>query len=122
MMNADPPHRPCCAASLRMARSFRRCGISRLRTCLETPFGGVDVTMLMSTARLRRVWAARDRDSDETSDRAWNATLGLARELDLTLYDAAYLELAIRTGNPLASCDGQLLAAAARRRVEVLAA
>jgi predicted nucleic acid-binding protein len=48
--------------------------------------------------------------------------LDLAREQDLTLYDAAYLELAIRTANPLATCDGSLLAAAARRNVKTLAA
>jgi predicted nucleic acid-binding protein len=72
-----------------------------------------------SLRRLERLPIAVDK---ETDDHAWQATLGLAREQDLTLYDAAYLELAIRTGSLLASCDGPLLAAAARRRVEVLAA
>jgi len=72
-----------------------------------------------SLQRLGRLPIETDK---ETADHAWNATFALAREQDLTLYDAAYLELAIRTGNPLASCGGPLLAAAARRRVKVLAA
>jgi predicted nucleic acid-binding protein len=38
--------------------------------------------------------------------------LGLAREQGLSSYDASYLDLAIRTGLPLASLDGDLLAAA----------
>lgn len=40
--------------------------------------------------------------------------LGLAREQRLTSYDASYLDLAVRTGLPLASLDGDLLAAADR--------
>ncbi|HEX4079415.1 MAG TPA: type II toxin-antitoxin system VapC family toxin [Rhizomicrobium sp.] len=72
-----------------------------------------------SLQRLRRLVIETDK---ETDDRTWGATLGLAREQDLTLYDATYLELAIRTDHPLASCDGPLLAAAARRHVKVLAA
>ena len=61
--------------------------------------------------------------SDEDTDRhAWGATLTLSREENLTLYDAAYLELAIRKAVPLASCDEALLAAASRRKVDVLTA
>jgi predicted nucleic acid-binding protein len=56
----------------------------------------------------------------ETDDRAWNATLMLSRSENLTLYDAAYLELAVRLGVALASCDRQLVAAASRCGVEVL--
>jgi predicted nucleic acid-binding protein len=40
--------------------------------------------------------------------------LGLAREQGLTSYDASYLDLAVRTGLPLASLDGDLLKAADR--------
>lgn len=59
---------------------------------------------------------------DETDSHAWGLTRTLAGEQGLTLYDAAYLELAIRRGRPLASCDTDLLAAAERRDVEILAA
>ncbi len=41
-----------------------------------------------------------------------NATLNVAREYDLTTYDAAYLELARRIGAPIATLDGTLAKAA----------
>jgi predicted nucleic acid-binding protein len=49
----------------------------------------------------------------ETAVRAWSDILHVARAHDLSAYDAAYLELAIRLGLPLASLDDQLKAAAA---------
>ena len=58
----------------------------------------------------------------ETDLHAWNTTLDLSREEGLTLYDAAYLELAIRTGASLASFDQDLVGAARRRGVDVLTA
>jgi predicted nucleic acid-binding protein len=47
----------------------------------------------------------------ETNALAWSKTFGLAEKFGLTMYDAAYLELALRRGLPLASLDGQLRAA-----------
>ena len=44
----------------------------------------------------------------------------LARRYGLTSYDAAYLELAKRTGLPLATFDKDLLAAAAKEGVPVV--
>ncbi len=41
----------------------------------------------------------------ETAVRSWQDTLELARDESLTLYDAAYLELALRRGIELASLD-----------------
>jgi predicted nucleic acid-binding protein len=70
-----------------------------------------------SLERLGRLPFAID---DETSQHAWSATRALSHTQDLTLYDAAYLELAIRKARPLASCDTDLLAAAARCGLEVL--
>jgi predicted nucleic acid-binding protein len=49
---------------------------------------------------------------DETNLHAWGGTLSLAREQNLTAYDAAYLELAMRRGLPLATLDDKLKAAA----------
>lgn len=49
---------------------------------------------------------------DETVARAWAETIHLARAHNLSAYDAAYLELAIRLGLPLACLDGKLKAAA----------
>jgi predicted nucleic acid-binding protein len=56
----------------------------------------------------------------QTSDRAWHETLDLARRYDLRAYDAAYLELAIRTGSVFATIDERLAAAARRHRVAVI--
>ena len=46
--------------------------------------------------------------------------LRLARELDLTSYDAVYLDLARREGLPLATLDKSLRAAAAKAGVALL--
>jgi predicted nucleic acid-binding protein len=39
---------------------------------------------------------------------AWSKTLALAENFRLTIYDATYLELALRKGLPLATLDGAL--------------
>lgn len=48
----------------------------------------------------------------QTEGRAWTTTLRLADRFGLTLYDAAYLELAQRRSLSLASLDRELRAAA----------
>jgi predicted nucleic acid-binding protein len=48
----------------------------------------------------------------ETTARAWGDVLNLARAHGLSAYDAAYLELAVRRGLPLATLDNKLKAAA----------
>jgi predicted nucleic acid-binding protein len=53
----------------------------------------------------------------ETDRQAWGATLILAARHKLTLYDAAYLEAALRRGLPLATLDGELRRAAAAEGV-----
>jgi predicted nucleic acid-binding protein len=59
---------------------------------------------------------------DETMTvRAWHEIRALAQEHALTAYDAAYLDLAMRTGSPLASKDRDLCLAAERAGVEVIA-
>jgi predicted nucleic acid-binding protein len=50
-----------------------------------------------------------------------SAALALARELGLSAYDAAYLELAIRQGAPLATLDNGLGTAARKAGVQVYA-
>jgi predicted nucleic acid-binding protein len=49
---------------------------------------------------------------DETATQAWSATIQLAERHRLSVYDAAYLELAQRRDLPLASLDQELRAAA----------
>lgn len=67
--------------------------------------------------------AAQDADvviDDETHSVAWGATLDLALAHGLTVYDAAYLELAKRSGLPMATLDRRLADAARREGVELL--
>jgi predicted nucleic acid-binding protein len=59
---------------------------------------------------------------EETPSHALGRVLDLAREERLTAYDAAYLELAMRLGLPLASKDVDLCDAAERLGVSVLRA
>ncbi len=53
----------------------------------------------------------------ETDQRAWGPILRLAERHQLTLYDAAYLELAQRRGLPLATLDGDLRRAATLEKI-----
>ncbi len=58
-------------------------------------------------------------DSD-TETYAWSTTLHLAERFRLTLYDAAYLELAQRRHFPLATLDQPLRTAASALGVDLL--
>jgi predicted nucleic acid-binding protein len=64
--------------------------------------------------RLAEVPVAVDIAPDET------AVMTLARRHRLTVYDAAYLELALREGLPLATLDASLAEAARREGVAVV--
>ena len=56
----------------------------------------------------------------ETGRRAIGETAALARQYGLTVYDAAYLELALRHGAALATSDAALARAARRAGLEVV--
>jgi predicted nucleic acid-binding protein len=56
----------------------------------------------------------------ETAAQAWGQTLSLAEAQGLTVYDASYLELALRLSLPLASLDKALRAAASACGLTVL--
>ncbi len=56
----------------------------------------------------------------QTAGYAWGETLNLAAARNLTVYDASYLELALRLGLPLASLDQALRHAAAECGVTLL--
>ena len=56
----------------------------------------------------------------ETESRALREILALARSENLTTYDAAYLELALRRGMELATLDKPLIRAAARYGINTL--
>lgn len=57
---------------------------------------------------------------DLDQDRAVSVLLPLARDQRLSLYDAAYLELADRRGLPLATLDASLVRAASAIGVELI--
>jgi len=57
---------------------------------------------------------------DETPLRAFPKILALARAENLTTYDAAYLELAVRRGLPLATNDKRLRNAGTNTGVQII--
>ncbi|HWY14728.1 MAG TPA: type II toxin-antitoxin system VapC family toxin [Rhizomicrobium sp.] len=67
--------------------------------------------------RLRRLPIAFDAETDA---HAWGATRILALKHDLTVYDGAYLELAIRRKQPLASRDAALIRGGKKVGLDVL--
>lgn len=56
----------------------------------------------------------------DTAGRAWNSTFDLALAHGLTVYDAGYLDLSLRSGLPLATLDRALGRAASACGVPVL--
>jgi predicted nucleic acid-binding protein len=59
--------------------------------------------------------------TDSETDRyAWSITLRLADQYGLTIYDASYLELALRRRLPLATLDVDLAKAAKQANVELV--
>jgi predicted nucleic acid-binding protein len=56
----------------------------------------------------------------QTDSNAWGETLSVADRYRLTVYDAAYLELAERRRIPLATLDDELCAAAVAHGVRLL--
>ena len=58
----------------------------------------------------------------ETATKAGGETIALARQYGLTIYDAAYLELAMRRGATLATNDLELAKAAQAAGVALLSA
>jgi predicted nucleic acid-binding protein len=67
-------------------------------------------------ALLRRLNIVTD---TATAAHALGDTLNLARRYKLSAYDAAYLELALRAGLPLATLDANLVKAATRAGVPI---
>ncbi len=72
-------------------------------------------------ARFLDLLAALPITIDETTqERAWGPIASLGREHGLSSYDAAYLELAMREGVPLASRDATLRSAAQASGVPIM--
>jgi predicted nucleic acid-binding protein len=60
------------------------------------------------------------RSDPQTDNAAGGQTLELARQHALSIYDAAYLELALRIGAALASLDKPLKTAAVKRGIRLV--
>jgi len=69
---------------------------------------------------LRQLTAFNIFIDEETTTRTWNKTSDLAWQCHLSVYDAAYLELALRKNLPLATLDKSLRAAAVQMGVALL--
>ena len=78
------------------------------------------LTVAETVRSLARLSALPIRIVPAASDAVWDRVLDLAREHDLTAYDAAYLELAIRERAALATLDSALRAAAHRAGVPMV--
>lgn len=70
------------------------------------------LTVAQVTALLGRVARLPVSVEPVETGRAFEQILSVARQQNLSEYDAAYLELALRTGLPLATLDGKLKEAA----------
>jgi predicted nucleic acid-binding protein len=77
------------------------------------------ITLAFRDASLRDLGTLAISTDVETDRQAWTRTLHLADRFGLTVYDAAYLELADRLALPLATGDGPLARAAAAHGVAV---
>lgn len=73
-----------------------------------------------ATRCLRRLGQLQIVVDSETDAQAWGRTRDLSIEHDLTVHDAAYLELAIRRRRPLATCDMALVEAGRKAGLDVL--
>jgi len=56
---------------------------------------------------------------DSTTSRAMHSIFTLASQENLTIYDAAYLELAIRENIPIATLDNDLLKVSKRLKINI---
>jgi len=66
------------------------------------------------------LWQLPIETDGETGRRAAGETATLARQHGLTIYDAAYLELALRRGAALATTDAALAKAAKKAGIDVV--
>lgn len=77
-------------------------------------------TPVQSGTFLAQLKALPIETDSESSGQAWQKTMELARRHRLSVYDAAYLELSLRSGLPLASADPLLVPAAKKEGVALV--
>ena len=79
-------------------------------------------TEAQASAFLSRLTSLPIRVDDQTVARAWSDTIALARSHELSIYDAAYLELAVRIKVSIATLDEKLRSAAKAIGIPIFAA
>lgn len=79
------------------------------------------LTLIDAEAALHELSALKPVIDDQTARRAWTDTSALAHRHDLTIYDAAYLELARRSSSRLTTLDAKLASAAAAEGIKRVA-
>lgn len=77
------------------------------------------ITRTIRDAALEKLGNYPIRLDRQTDEHAWTGILRLSDKHDLTPYDGAYLELAIRSNLPLATLDRELLRAALSEGISV---
>jgi predicted nucleic acid-binding protein len=80
------------------------------------------ITMAQVTALLRRIARLGVSVEPIQTTSAFNQILSVARQDDLTEYDAAYVELALREALPLATLDDRVRRAAIRVGITLVSA
>ena len=105
----------------------------RDETALVTSIWPLEIANILRLAVVKGRISTDDRDAtlsdlarlpfivdDQTTQHAWTTTMSLADRHELTIYDATYLELAVRRELPLATLDKKLRQAAVAESVPVL--
>ncbi|MCY4597829.1 MAG: hypothetical protein OXC19_23895 [Bryobacterales bacterium] len=93
---------------------YRRCDPERIRAAVER-LAAFQKSYSLHGLSVRELPISIDPVSP---DRVWGAALELAHTRGISLYDAVYLELALRLRLPLATLDSALAAAVRNADVE----
>ena len=87
---------------------------------LQTAIRRKRITEIFRDDALAKLQAMPITVDPETDAYVWTTALRLSERFGLTLYDAAYVELAQRRNLPLASLDQEMRAAASALNIELL--
>jgi predicted nucleic acid-binding protein len=85
-----------------------------IASALQTGIKRKRIDAMYRDAAIEKLLSLPIETDPDTNDYAWTAILRLADIHQITVYDASYLELALRRGLRLATRDDQLAAAAGR--------
>lgn len=120
----NPDGVPYASTTLRTLRHVSACVPSLWALEIANVVAKLEARTMVSTADVQHYLALLERLAIETdtatATHALGRTLDLARRYKLSVYDASYLELALRNGLPLATLDMDLRNAALAAEVPLL--